>query len=182
METPEKTTTVPRRSRFGRLSFYVGGAALATAVWGLQTYFVWQLPYVYPPPNDSLTQLQQSELQAFLDLNRLLTTLGTTMLGALGFLLATQHVDRSRPREMWPAFASGAFAGLSVYYGYAAHLAVIYMLQYPFFDLNYPPIHWPSRAHFYTLLLSAFFFGDFAIHALNKEDRRAKSQNVSPHS
>lgn len=40
---------------------------------------------ILEPQVESLTQLQEQQPQAFLDMNRLLTTLGTTMLGALGF-------------------------------------------------------------------------------------------------
>lgn len=155
------------RPRIARVAFYIGAAVVAAVAWEFQNYPVVHQQIVRPVA-ESLTQIEEKQLQAFLDMNRLLTTLGTTMLGALGFLLASGRKDHPRSRELWPAIASGAFAILSVFFGYAAYEEIIAMLQYPFFDLNAPMIFWPHRAHFYTLLLSVFFFGDFAIHDLGK--------------
>ena len=160
------------RPRIGRAGFYIGTVAIALAAWQVQRYVAGQ--YILEPLVESLNQLQEKELQAFLDMNRLLTTLGTTMLGALGFLLASGRSDQRGLSVRWPALASGAFAGLSVFFGYIAYEGILYMLKNQFFDLNAPVILWPHRAHFYTLLLSVFFFGDFAIHDLNKEDRRER--------
>jgi len=162
------------RPRLGRIGYYIGAAAIAVLAWQAQRYTSGQ--QIFESQVDSLTQLQEQQLQAFLDMNRLLTTLGTTMLGALGFLLASGSKGKSGSSVRWSALASGAFAGLSVFFGYIASEGIIYMLRNQFFDLEAPVILWPHTAHFYALLLSVFFFSDFAIHDLNnKEDRSARS-------
>jgi len=160
------------RRRIGKLAFYLGAIAIAVVAWQVQRFASGQ--HILEPQVESLTQLQENELQAFLDMNRLLTTLGTTMLGALGFLLASGRKDLTGSSVQWPALVSGAFAGLSVFFGYVASEGVLYMLRNQFFDLENPVILWPHKAHFYALLLSVFFFSDFALHGLNREDRRAR--------
>jgi hypothetical protein len=161
------------RPRIGRLGFYIGAVAIALAAWQFQRYISGQ--QIFESQVESLTQLQEQQLQAFLDMNRLLTTLGTTMLGALGFLLASGSKGQARSNVRWSALASGAFAGISVFFGYVASEGILFMLRNEFFDLEAPVILWPHTAHFYALLLSVFFFSDFAIHDLNKEDRSARS-------
>jgi len=163
--------------RLGRFGFYIGAIAIAVVAWLAQRYTSGQ--QIFESQVESLTQLQDQQLQAFLDMNRLLTTLGTTMLGALGFLLASRSKDRAGSSVRWSALASGAFAGLSVFFGYIASEGILFMLRNQFFDLEAPVILWPHTAHFYALLLSVLFFSDFAIHDLNKEDRSARSSEVS---
>ena len=141
---------------------------------------------ILEPQVESLTQLQEQQPQAFLDMNRLLTTLGTTMLGALGFLLASGSKGQLRSSVRWPALASGDFAGLSIFFGYVASEGILYMLRNQFFGLEAPVILWPHRTHFYALLLSVFFFTDLAIHDLNAPQRMCRShpargrQSIAP--
>src|ERR1039458_697279 len=134
------------RSIIERFGFYVGAVAIALVAWQVQRYASGQ--NILEPQVESLTQLQEQQLQAFLDMNRLLTTLGTTMLGALGFLLASGSKGQHRSSVRWPALASGAFAGLSIFFGYVASEGILYMLRNQFFDLEAPVILRPHRAHF----------------------------------
>jgi len=156
------------RSTIGRLFFYIGAAIVAVLAWRVQKYIALQPIPLDDPQVVVLTQLQEKQLEAFLEMNSLLTTLGTAMLGALGFLLVSRRRDRPGSGDLWPAFLSGAFGGLSLFFGYAAYLGILYMLEGNFFDLGYAPILWSNRAHFYALLLGVFFLGDFATHDFNK--------------
>lgn len=170
-------TQTTERREIGRLGFYAGAVAIAVVAWQVQRYVAGQ--HILEPLVESLSQLEEKQLQAFLDMNRLLTTLGTTLLGALGIVLASGSKGQSKSHLRWPAIASGAFAVVSVFFGYIAYEGILYMLRNQFFDLDSPVILWPHRAHFYTLLLSVFFFGDFVIHDLTNYDQRARPQSIS---
>ncbi len=151
-----------------RAGFYVGTVLLAVAVWQFQRYmYTRSVSFIYPSL-DALNPLQEKQLEAFLEMNRLLTTLGTTLLGAIGFLMAGRRTRVSS--ELWTALASAVCVGLSVYFGYLAYQGILWMLQNAFFDLSNPQVSWTLHAHFYTFLLGVLLFADFALHSLGTED------------
>jgi len=129
-----------------------------------------------------LSPLQDKQMSAFLEMNRLLITLATSLLGAIGFLLANKREGQSA-RALWAALASAVCVGLSLYFGYRAYEDIIQMLQppYPAFDLTGPLVSWDRYAHFFTFLLGVFFFFDFAFHEVSKskEDSHEYLQNVA---
>jgi hypothetical protein len=166
------------RLAVARFGFYIGVVALGVLIWQLQDH-MFSAPYI-ETQTESLSQLQEQQLNAFLEMNRLLVTLGTATLGALGFLMSS-HKGGLKWRELLSAAASAVLAGCSLYFGYLAYQGILWMLQNGFFDLDNAAIQWARRAHFYTLLLSAFFFADFIIHDLGKEEpREPKSEITTP--
>ena|SRR5215831_8781302 len=160
----------PRLERLGvaRVSFYVAAVFVVASVFLFQRY-MYRLGASYASPLvQNLTSLQEKQLEAFVEMNRLLTTLGTTLLGAMGFLLVGRRVRLTRG-ELLVALASALCVALSLYFGYIAYQAVIWMLQNAFFDLGNPQVLWTLYAHFYSFLVGAFLFVDLAIHSFNKE-------------
>jgi hypothetical protein len=159
--------------KIGRLGFYISVIVFAVVVWRTEV-FIQNRPQVYGELISDLSPLQEKQLGAFLEMNRLLITLGTALLGAMGFLLVNAHKARSSARQLSPAFASAFFVGLSIYYGYRAYEDLVIMLQPPdpTFDLNGYLIAWDRHAHFFTFLLGVFFFADFAFRQLTREDGR----------
>jgi len=122
------------------------------------------------PLVSSLSSLQQSQLSALLDMNNLVTTLCTGLLGALGFLLINgRKVSRWSPAK-WMALTSAGCAALSLLFGYVAYLALIDMLGREMFDVDLPAILWVRQAQFYSFLLAVALFGDFAFQTLHMED------------
>jgi len=156
------------RSTVGRLFFYLGTAALAFAAWRGQIYIETRPIPLDDPTVVGLSKLQESQLQAFVAMNGLLTTLGTAMLGALGYLLVNKRGDHPRSHELWPAFACGVFGVASLYSGYAAYEGLLYMLESEFFDLRFPWIGWNNEFQFGFLLLGVFFLSDFASRNFSK--------------
>ena len=154
-----------------RIGFYIGAVVFGALVWAGEVHMQ-NRPQVYGQSISALNPLQEKQLDAFLDMNRLLITLGTTLLGAMGFLLANRPKALSSPRGLWGASASALFVGFSMYYGYRAYEDIVLMLQppYPSFDLTSSLIAWDRAAHFCTFVLGAFFFADFAFHELSKEE------------
>jgi uncharacterized membrane protein YozB (DUF420 family) len=149
-----------------RLTFYVAAVAFVLIVALLQTHLTGK--YADPLVN-SLSPVEEKQLDALLEMNRLLTTLSTTLLAAMGFLLIREHKPRAH-LELWTALASGICVFLSLFFGYLVYLGILWMLGEHFFNLTNPHILWARQAHFYTFLLGVVFFADFAFHYVRQED------------
>jgi hypothetical protein len=78
--------------------------------------------------------------------------------------------DGSKVRHMWAAFLGAVGGGLSLYFGYMSHLNLLAMISSKNIDPYDRVYLFSSHAQFYTLLAGAFFFADFAVHDLSKED------------
>jgi hypothetical protein len=163
------------RPAIARFGFYLGVIALALVVWQVQES-MFSKSYI-EEQTVALSPLQEKQLDAFLQMNQLLITLATATMGALGFMLSQGKMRRWR--ELLSAAASAVFAGCSLYFGYLAYQGILWMLQSGFFNLDNPAIQWTRHVHFYALLLSVFFFADFIIHDIGKEDPNEKAARVS---
>jgi hypothetical protein len=167
------------RSRIVRLGSYFATIALVAIVWIARRHMdavafggiIFSSSSTADP-----NQWQQMGLQAISEMNTLLTTLATALLGALGLLLSSGARNGPRPRHLWSAFISASLVGVSIYFGYVVHLHVLWMIKYENFDPNGLMYILPSYSQFYTLLLAVFFFADFAVHDLieEKADERAQ--------
>jgi hypothetical protein len=156
-----------------RTRFYSTVFMVVLAVWGLQV-LVYQKVYDQPGTIFSQTSStpadpsdwQKMSVQAMTDTNRLLTTLATALLGAVGLLLGNNAAQRSARRHMWAALLS-AFGGvLSLYFGYVSHLNLLAMISNRTFSAYDPVYQFSSHAQFYSLLAGVIFLADFAIHDL----------------
>lgn len=162
----------PRRvAQFG---FYIAFAGLAATVWGIQYYME---AATAPPsgtilsswsPNSNPNQWQQMGFQAISETNRLLTTLGTALLGALGLVLGDRAKNRT-PHHLWSAFLSAMSTCLSLYYGYVGHLNLLTMIYSENFDPYSPAYLLPSHLQFYTLLVGVFLLAGFVFYNLRRE-------------
>jgi hypothetical protein len=162
-----------RSARF-RIAFYAGALGVVMAVFLCQ----WNPGKTLEIPINSLNSLQDQELKALLDMNSLITTLDTGLLGALGYLMINGRKVSRWSGTMWLAFFSAASAALSLLFGYVVYLGVIRMLEWGFFDLNNPSIQWARSAHFYTFLLAVVLFGDFAFQTLHEEGHDVRTPDV----
>lgn len=158
-----KPTTGQRRiNRFG---FYLGAIVLAVVVWRTERYMQ-SGTSIY-----QATPIQEKAVDAFLEMNRLITTLATTLLGALGFLLFGGRTAQSWSRERWAAVAGAVFVCLSIYYGYVAYLDVISMLELSYFDPYSAQLLRAQYAHFYTFLVGVILFAGFVYQNMCTEDQ-----------
>jgi len=93
--------------------FYIIVIVTAALAWESQNYMTVESQRLQKQSQDGilgekLTQLndvQQRQLDAYLEVNRLLTTFGTTILGALGFVLFGRERARTWTRHRWAEFA-----------------------------------------------------------------------------
>lgn len=156
-----------------RFGFYLSIIVIAFIVWRIELY-AQALPTIL-----SGTPMQDKAVDAFLEMNRLLTTLATTLLGAMGILLFGGFKGRACSRELWAAIAGAVSVGLSIYYGYAAYLAVISMLASGSFDPYSPHLLRDQYAHFYTFLAGVILFAGFVYQNMKTEDGHEHSHKVS---
>jgi hypothetical protein len=140
-----------------RMALYVIVAAVALVVW----YSEGRSSTFYASQQDNPTQWQQMGVSVASETTRLLTTLGTGLLGALGLLMGGAAGD-VRTRHMWAAFASAVSAGVSLFYGYVVHLHLLWMIAYKTLDTTSPFFVTPSHCQFYALLAAGLFFADYA--------------------
>ena len=112
---------------------------------------------------DKLENIQEKELETFLDMNRLLTTLATAAIGGLGAIIFNRLKKELRSSQLMLAGLAFFLAGLSLYFGYVSYHKVPWMLHYRFFDLTIDDIVVPERLQFLSLVSALFFFGDFAL-------------------
>jgi len=148
-----------RRRSISRLGFYILCALLVAGMWQV-TNFVNSRPY--PTQPESGPELDKA-VDAYEGINNLLITLGTGLLGAMGFLLVNKPKRSYRLGDMWPAVLSALFVGLSLYFGYISYQNVEFVLLNSVGTLDTAMVQWPKTAHFYTLLAGVFFFADFVM-------------------
>jgi hypothetical protein len=178
----------------GGFGFYIAVVFCAIAAWGTQSWMsslaqrqlIEKAPasgiYGEAVPVTQLTDIQQRQLDAYLEVNRLLTTLGTTLLGALGFLLFGQQKAGAWTKHWWAAFLGAFFVAVSIFFGYVAYSFVVQQLQNlaqpfepnPTLDLISSSPHWAQQAHFYTFLAGVVFLADFVFHNLTKHNLTRK--------
>ena len=155
-----------RRQPNVRLRFYIG-SVLFVAVLLLVTYYIDTAKY---PVDPNLEPELDKAIDAYENLNNLLITLGTGILGAMGFLLTSRPKEHYRPRDLWPAGISAVFVGVSLYFGYLSYQNVQFVLMNSIGTLDTQIVEWPKALHFYSLLAGVFFFADFVIQHLSKAD------------
>lgn len=113
-----------------------------------------------------LKDFQTKQLDIFLEMNKLMTTLATVAIGAAaGFLAGKKAADvpSRRVLPVWILF------GVSLYCGFLANQQVVWMLSKRFFNLYYPGIAWPSRIQFWAFLLGVFLMADVVYSSLGQE-------------
>jgi hypothetical protein len=157
-------TMTIRQRIVDRFAFYFGAIVLATVVWRIQIHLQ-SIPII-----GSGAPMKDRAVDAFLEMNRLLTTLSTSLLGAMGLLLFGGFNGRSCSRELWAAIVAAVSLGLSIYYGYAVYQAVLSMLATSSFDAYDHHFQIEQYAHFYTFLVGVIFFAGFVYKNMRKEE------------
>jgi hypothetical protein len=92
-----------------RTFFYAVVLLFGLAIWRFEVHLERQ-SHVYGEEVTELNGVEKAQLDAFSSMNGLLTTLGTGLMGALGFLLARRRSSHQL-RELIPAFLSFCWWG-----------------------------------------------------------------------
>jgi hypothetical protein len=144
------------------LLYYLVAAAMFLLIW----YYSSLDDQVVQPQLQSFSNMQEKELEAFLDMNRLLTTLATAVGAGIGAIIFNRLKNQPHLYQILLAGASFLFAGSSLYFGYISYHKVVWMLHSRFFDLSIKNIVLPEHLQFLTLVLALLAFGDFALSSL----------------
>jgi hypothetical protein len=156
--------------------FYLCAAVLAIASWYVQGW-IWSKSLA--PPNTVLgpatpfSDTIKQAVEAYLEVNRLLTTLGTTVLGALGFVLFRRGTVDARMPRLWAAMAGALLVAVSIFFGYVAYNFLVAILQTGSIDFTDPssrPLIISQQIHFYSFLVGIIFLADFVFHNVRKGD------------
>src|ERR1700721_1935736 len=158
-------------------SFYIGILFIAIAAWQGQSFMyatgerevVQENGGIAGEVRTDCNGVETQQIGAYLEINRLLTTLGTTLLGAVFFLLFNTGKALGWKRRQWAALAGTVFVAVSIFFGYVAYLFIIAIVQNGSCDISQSYPHWAQQAHFYTFLLGVWFFADFTYSNLRTE-------------
>jgi hypothetical protein len=150
------------RSKIAKHGFYVGVMATAVVVGLMQLYIKSASPVYEQIP------MREKAVEAFMGMNQLITTLSTTLLGAMGFLLFSGRTANYWSRALWAAIAGAISVGLSLFYGYVAYLQVISMLEDDNFNAYSPQLQRAQYAHFYLFLIGVVLFALFVYQNMQK--------------
>lgn len=119
---------------------------------------------------DTLTNLQETELNAFLEMTKLLTTLATAAIGAIAAFASYRYTVGGMPKSQeGKAIIASLLAGISILLGYVSYGKLVWMLHSHFFDLYTPFVYWPAQFQFYIFLLAIVVVCDFVFRGLRKE-------------
>jgi hypothetical protein len=161
------------KSIVSRFAFYVTAFVLMVAVWRFEVYLQ-SGPLIYQN-----TPIQNAAVDTFMGMNRLLITLGTSLLGAMGLLLSSGFRGKPRLQELWAVMAGGVCIGVSIYYGYVANMAVMSMVATGSFDPYSPLLMRTHNVHFLTFVLGVIFFAGFVFQNMTTEGDHEESRNAT---
>ncbi|MFZ0820181.1 MAG: hypothetical protein WAM91_08930 [Candidatus Acidiferrales bacterium] len=171
-----------RRLIFSGVGFYIVILLIGIVAWEGQSYMyaagekelVDSQGGIAGESRDKCTAVQTQQIDAYLEINRLLTTLGTTLLGAVFFLLFSTGKTLAWKRRKGAAVLGTTFVAVSIFFGYVAYLFIISILQDGICDISASYPHWAQQTHFYTFLLGVVFFADFTYHNLTPGEKGAE--------
>lgn len=130
--------------------------------------------------SESLTSLQEKQIELFRESNSLLSTLATAAIGAVGALLFNRYKDDKVP--FWQqvrAMATVLFSAVSIYCGYLAHDAVLWMLQNHFLNIATPRMYWSSTIQAWTFLAALIALADFFLRGIQTRPRSAGTKGMA---
>ena len=106
---------------------------------------------------ETLSNLQEKQIDLFVQQSNLLTTLTGALFAALGALSVKDTHQPLNAPDLSVLMLAATFAGFSLYFGYLAYQEIIWMLGQKFFNLDTPQLAWPRRLQFFTFLGGVFF-------------------------
>jgi hypothetical protein len=101
---------------------------------------------------DALSNLQEKQIELFIEQSNLLTTLTGGLFAALGALALSDKHPALHAGDLAVLMLAGTFAGFALYFGYLSYQEVIWMLGQNFFNLDTAHVAWPRRMQFFMFL------------------------------
>jgi hypothetical protein len=160
--------------RYGTVRFYVA-LFIVAALLDFINAVVARLPFALPIPEHALAmEFQRQQLDIWTEMNKLLIALATVTIGAVGgFLVNLDKSNPVSPARLQRAAVSWIFCALSLYFGYLSYNEAVGMLRLGTFDTFDSRLWWPTRAQFWTFLISVILFADFVYGSIHDKPEKA---------
>ncbi len=140
-----------------RFILYPAVAALVAGLF-LFNYVMDHAPFVEDKV-DSLSNLQEKQVDTFLQMNGLLAGLATLALGGVGAFIKERRKMNQGPSPQ--LVVAAAACALSLYFGYLSYRYVIWMLSNHFFNLDNSLIAGTNLMQFSMFFVSIVALVDF---------------------
>lgn len=138
------------------------------------------LPEIEKP---ELSNIEIKAYEAFMERCKLLISLATALIGAIGLILIWDKKEEIKITNFQKSFiiVSAVSAGFSIYFGYVTYCRIIEFLANKIFNLQKlnPYLRIPIEGQFWTFLFSILFFGIFVFLDISdsKKAKRKDKQN-----
>lgn len=159
-----------RYFRFYSVRFYFLFLCVVLLLVGLD-YGLSKLPFVEPIP-DYADDLRKKQVESWTEMIKLLIALATLSIGAItGFVVNRDKSTGLTPPQIRRVLASWILCGASLYFGYLSYQQGTWMLSQGVFNPNPDNLRlWlPTRAQFWTFLISIVVFADYIYSGLQKK-------------
>jgi hypothetical protein len=141
------------------LFYFVGGGVVYSML--KLTDWVNTHPYAAGTPDNEGSF--EKAVDAYQNVNSLLTTLATGLLAALGFLLINRPGRPFSAWDFWWAATSALCACVSLYWGYVSSQNVQVALEFQSLTLDLPTLQFPRQFQFYSVVLGVICLAHFAM-------------------
>jgi hypothetical protein len=111
--------------------------------------------------------LQQKEIDIFLQMNSFLAGFSTLALGGIGALIWDRRNKKKNPTPQ--LLTAAGCSALSILFGYLSYHYLLWMLNHQFFDVNNPVVTTTSLLQFFAFFLSIVALTDFVLVTEEKE-------------
>jgi hypothetical protein len=134
--------------------------AILVAALLLFDYFLGQQPFVSAKVKD-LSNLQQKQVDIFLQMTALIVGCATLTLGGIGALIWDRKKNKlsATPQLLTAATASA----MSLYFAYLSYRYLLWMLDHGFFDLGNSFVAVTSLVQFFAFFASIIVLVDFVL-------------------
>lgn len=154
--------------------------ALSISIITIMVYFLFfhsskPLPEIEKP---TLENIEIKAYEAFMERCKLLISLATALIGAIGFLLIWEKKGEIETNYFQKLFIiiSATIAGFSIYLGYITYSRITEFLSHKMFNLSNPYIESPVSWQFWTFLFSIIFFIAFIFTDLFSSKKKLKGE------
>lgn len=122
---------------------------------------------------NDLNKLQELSLEKLTQMTELLISLGTAIIGLIGYLTVSKYKEiiNISDKEKFFAIASISFSTLSIYFGYTSLEKWVELLSNDMFNPYDPLVEKPHKLQFTYFFISIILLGIFILSTINKNEK-----------
>jgi len=129
-------------------------------------------------PDSELTDYQDKSVGIIIELNSLMITLSTLLMGGVGGILIKTHSDKNKlPIRQWITLLLSLMFGVStIYFGYTILIGILQQLSDNYFNFENDEVLKSIKYQFYSLILSILCVGQFLFNKVAITRSRLKNE------